>query len=72
MIWIILSTAFVVSFPTIASAMTGYSSNSKAYVQDVNGNLIPWNSSIPQLSFVIHDGQRVNLGANHPVLHTQG
>jgi hypothetical protein len=73
MIWIILSTTFIVSFPTIASAMTGYSGNSKAYVRDENGNLVQWNSSsMPVVGFIIHDGNRVTgLWADYPVIHDE-
>jgi hypothetical protein len=67
MIWIIFSTAFVISFPTLASAMTGYAGNSKAYVQDADGNLIPWNF-VPAVDFIINDGWRINLTGNYPIL----
>jgi hypothetical protein len=70
MAWIIASTTFVVSFPTIASAMTGYAGNNNAFVQDRNGNLIPWNDSLPTLEAMIYDGWRVNLRPNYPLIRT--
>jgi hypothetical protein len=68
MIWIVFSTAFVISFPTLASAMTGYAGNSKAYVQDADGNLVPWGSTFSSVDFIIYDGWRINLTGNYPIL----
>jgi hypothetical protein len=68
MAWIVLSTVFVVSFPTLASAMTGYSGNSKAYIQDANDNLVPWGTNMVNVNFIIYDGWRVNLTGNYPIL----
>ncbi|PVI05304.1 hypothetical protein DM02DRAFT_668505 [Periconia macrospinosa] len=56
----ILSTlCFVLAFPTLASAMTGYTTNMKAYVPDRAGNLMSF-EAFQSIHFVIHDGDRIN------------
>jgi hypothetical protein len=58
-LWIITSASFILIFPTLASAMTGYSANSKAFIQS-EGQLIPF-SAFRLIRYVIHDGSRVGL-----------
>jgi hypothetical protein len=59
-LWIILSSIYVVAFPTLASAMTGYSANSHAYVRDYSGSLSLWSAYKP-VQYIINDGWRVGL-----------
>lgn len=59
-LWIILSSIYVVAFPTLASAMTGYSANSHAYVRDYSGALSLW-STYKQVQYIVNDGWRVGL-----------
>ncbi|KAF2793173.1 hypothetical protein K505DRAFT_277444 [Melanomma pulvis-pyrius CBS 109.77] len=39
----LLSTLYVISFPTLMAAMTGYITTSEAYIEDLDHNLIEWN-----------------------------
>lgn len=65
--FMVLSMTFILTFPTLASAMTGYQQNNKAFVSDISGNYVPF-SLFSQVSYVIHDGQRVNLTKDYPVV----
>jgi hypothetical protein len=67
MAFIILTMVFILIFPTLGSAMTGYSGNVEAYVPDANGNNILFSSFRP-LYYVIHDGNRIGLSENNEVL----
>lgn len=50
---------FTIAFPTLASAMTGYTGIVKAYVPEFpGGNQITFNSFAPVL-YIIHDGERI-------------
>ncbi|OTA92704.1 hypothetical protein M434DRAFT_396267 [Hypoxylon sp. CO27-5] len=60
MIFMITTVTFTLVFPTLASAMTGYTPVNKAFIQNEDGNLIPF-SDFHILAYVIHDGYRVNL-----------
>lgn len=60
-----INMAFILAFPTMASAMTGYQQNAKAYVPDLTGNYVPFSSAV-QVLFIIHDGQRVGLSRDYP------
>lgn len=66
MVFMILTMIFVLAFPTLASAMTGYSANNEAVVKtdDVKQVLF---SEFKDLQYVIHDGDRVNLSINYPI-----
>lgn len=59
MFFIIITMTFVLVFPTLGSAMTGYSGNVKPFVTDKSGNYVPF-TSFQYLLYVIHDGWRVN------------
>ncbi|KAF2020102.1 hypothetical protein BU24DRAFT_477246 [Aaosphaeria arxii CBS 175.79] len=59
MIFIIASMAFILSFPTLASAMTGYTGFVKSYVPDPQtGNFIRFDQLRP-VAYIIHDGERI-------------
>jgi hypothetical protein len=60
------SMLFVLAFPTMASAMTGYRANSGAFVTDSQKNMIAINSFAP-VAYVVHDGLRINLTDNYMV-----
>ncbi|KAI1505009.1 hypothetical protein F5X99DRAFT_333900 [Biscogniauxia marginata] len=66
MLFMISSMIFILGWPTFASAMTGYTSISKAYVLDISDSYIPF-SEFQALSYVIHDGWRVNLTGEYLV-----
>lgn len=58
---------FTLSFPTLASAMTGYNSNVADFVIDLNRSYVPLSSYKPAV-YVIHDGWRINQTGNYYVL----
>ena len=49
---------FILAFPTLMSAMSGYDSNVVSRVQDGDNNLVPFDKFVRVL-YVIHDGWRV-------------
>jgi hypothetical protein len=53
-LWMTVSAAFAVAFPTMASAMTGYSSTVEAVVT-VDGTFIPF-LDFQMVRYVIHGG----------------
>lgn len=59
MIFMVVTMLFVLAWPTIASAMTGYDSNNVAFVKIRDGSLIRFNSFSPLL-YTIHDGSRLD------------
>lgn len=66
MFFMILTMAFVLAFPTLASAMTGYSANNQAWVKtdDVSQVLF---SQFERAQYVINDGNRVGLSAHYAI-----
>lgn len=44
MVWIISSALFLIVFPTFVSAMSGYSSNNHAFIQDSGGNYMDYDN----------------------------
>ena len=63
---IIYSSLFILIFPTLASAMTGYNSAVEAFIKDPNNNLINF-ADFKRVVYIIHDGERVGL-SNETVL----
>ncbi|KAL7619460.1 hypothetical protein AAE478_009999 [Parahypoxylon ruwenzoriense] len=63
MVFMILTLIFLLVFPTLASAMTGYTPVNKAFVRGNNDNLTPF-SEFQVVTYIIHDGFRVNLTGN--------
>jgi hypothetical protein len=68
-LWMIISASFVLAFPTILSAMTGYSANIGAFVEDDNGNMVVY-SNFTLVRYVVHDAHRIDegLGNDYEVL----
>ncbi len=66
-VWVTLSLAFILAFPTLISAMSGYSSNSQAFVRVNNSTLVPW-ADFRLVRYVINDGHRIGLNASSQVL----
>lgn len=56
--WVILSAVFVLVFPTMASAMSGYAANINSYVAVDDGNMVRY-SSFSLIRYIIHDGERL-------------
>lgn len=61
----VVSGAFVIAFPTLVSAMTGYSSNIQPFVA-IDGKLAPF-SDFLLVKYIIHDGSRIGLSDDHIV-----
>lgn len=60
LLWIILSTLFIVSFPILAGAMTGYAPVTNPFLQGKDGELNPL-ASYEQALYIVHDADRVGL-----------
>jgi len=58
----VLAALFLLMLPTWLSAMTGYTADIEAFVQDSRNNLIPAEQFVPHI-YTIHDGHR--LGQNY-------
>ncbi|KAF2475122.1 uncharacterized protein BDR25DRAFT_381938 [Lindgomyces ingoldianus] len=54
----LLSTLYVLSFPTLMAAMTGYINASGAYVEDYNNNLIEFNK-FKWVAYIVEDAHRI-------------
>jgi hypothetical protein len=65
MFWVILSTLFIVAFPTLAGSMTGYAPVTDGFLQDQDGKLIPYIQSRP-IRYIVHDSDR--LGLDKPLI----
>lgn len=66
MFFMILTMTFVLAFPTLASAMTGYSANNQAVVKTDNVNQALF-SQFRLVWYVIHDGNRVNKSVQYTI-----
>ncbi|KAF1918422.1 hypothetical protein BDU57DRAFT_444250 [Ampelomyces quisqualis] len=55
-----LSTLYVLSFPTLLAAMTGYIAKSEPYVEDLDRNLIAWDK-VDTAYFVVNDATRIGF-----------
>ncbi|KAH8724075.1 Deuterolysin metalloprotease family-domain-containing protein [Phaeosphaeriaceae sp. PMI808] len=53
-----LSTLYVLSFPTLMAAMTGYIAKGEPYVKDIDSNFIALNK-MGEVLFVVNDAQRI-------------
>lgn len=70
MTFIILTMAFILAFPTLASSMTGYSAFNQPWVKTDDINQVPF-SEFGRASdvYVIHDATRINATV-HPIILT--
>lgn len=59
MVFMVATMLFVLAWPTVASAMTGYDSNNVAFIKIRDGSLIRFSSFEPLL-YIIHDGSRID------------
>jgi hypothetical protein len=60
------SSAYLIAFPAVVGAMTGYSTNIAAFAPDYNNALIPFTDFVPVV-YVINDGSRLNLSDRYLV-----
>jgi hypothetical protein len=67
MIWMVLSTLFVILFPTLTSAMSGYSANGHAFILDATGNYMDYDKLF-LIDYVIYNASRLNMTYVHPNL----
>lgn len=67
MLWIVFSSLFVLAFPSLVSAMSGYNTNTASYLVDTSGEYIPW-TNLQIVQFTINDGNR--LGSSGPIYVT--
>lgn len=70
MVFVVATMTYILAFPTLGSAMTGYNGNVKSFVADYDGNFIPF-ESFSLVSYVIHDGWRINKTAEFAVTSGQ-
>jgi hypothetical protein len=68
MTFMIATMLFILAFPTLMSAMSGYDSNVSSRVPDLSDNLVPFDNFARVLYF-IQDGSRVNESDNMQVLY---
>ncbi|KAI3393152.1 hypothetical protein diail_4677 [Diaporthe ilicicola] len=66
MAFMVITMLFVMAFPTLASAMTGYTANNEAVIKMQDGTQTPF-GDFRQLTAIIHDGSRVGLEADYKV-----
>lgn len=69
MAFIAFTMVFILAFPTIASAMSGYDANVASYLPDREGNFIPFNN-FSRVLYVIHDGSRINQSEEYQIMDT--
>jgi hypothetical protein len=69
MAFIVTTMIFIVAFPTITSAMSGYDSNVAPYMPDLDGNMILF-SNFSRVLYVIHDGWRINQTGDYWITDT--
>jgi hypothetical protein len=62
---ILISTLYVLAFPTLMGAMTGYITTYEPYMEDFDNNLIEWEQVQPVMAMV-EDAQRI--GFSKPLL----
>lgn len=70
MVYVVCAAIFILAFPTLGSAMTGYQTNSGAFVRGYGGELIKY-SDFDFVAYVIHDGWRVNLTGDFAVTYAR-
>lgn len=67
MSFMVITMSLTLVFPTLASAMTGYSPRNAAYVRDYNDNLAAFSRFHPVM-YIIQDGSRIGLADEYPIV----
>lgn len=57
--WVLMATLYIVAFPTLLSAMTGYTSVMGVYLEDHSQNLVPW-KLYRKFWWIIEDADRID------------
>jgi hypothetical protein len=60
MVFMVVTMIFLLLWPTLASAMSGYDANVGAYIPDENQNFVPFNN-FTRLLYIVHDGERIKI-----------
>ncbi|KAE9572776.1 hypothetical protein CGMCC3_g11228 [Colletotrichum fructicola] len=66
MVFMVVVAIFILLFPTLGSAMSGYQANSGAFIRGADGEMLKF-SDFDMIVYIIHDGDRVNLTKDYPV-----
>ncbi|KAF5506281.1 hypothetical protein CGCS363_v005435 [Colletotrichum siamense] len=66
MVFMVVVAIFILLFPTLGSAMSGYQANSGAFIRGADGEMLKF-SDFDMIAYIIHDGERVNLTKDYPV-----
>lgn len=67
MFCIFISTLYVLAFPTLMAAMTGYITTYEPYLEDYDRNLIEW-SKVEEVVAIVRDAERLGLGFEKPLV----
>lgn len=70
MVFVIGTMVFILAFPVLASAMTGYSANVEPFVRGEGSEYVPF-GSLRALYFLVHDGERIGLGKGEKVMDSR-
>ena len=62
-----ISTLYVLAFPTLMAAMTGYITTYEPYMQDYDRNLIEW-EKVEEVVAVVQGAERLGLGYEKPLV----
>jgi hypothetical protein len=65
MLSILLSTVYVLAFPTLMAAMTGYITKTEPYVEDLDKNLVAM-EKLEAVAYVVNDAKRI--GYDRPLV----
>ncbi|KAH7351445.1 hypothetical protein BKA66DRAFT_278434 [Pyrenochaeta sp. MPI-SDFR-AT-0127] len=64
MTFMVVTMVFILAFPTLISAMSGYDANVGSHMRDRDDNLIPF-QNFSRILYVVHDGWRINQDGNY-------
>lgn len=67
----LIATVYVIAFPTLMAAMTGYITTFEPYVEDWDGNLVSW-GEIREVEYVVGDSGRLGDGYVQPLVAVRG
>ncbi|KAH4006604.1 hypothetical protein HBI13_161020 [Parastagonospora nodorum] len=70
MVFVVVTMVFILAFPVLASAMTGYSANVEPFVRGEGAEYVPF-EKLRALYFVVHDGDRIGLGKGEKVMDSR-
>ncbi|KAJ4351316.1 uncharacterized protein N0V89_006655 [Didymosphaeria variabile] len=67
MLCMVLGTLYVLAFPTLMAAMTGYITTYEPYVEDERRNLVAW-SEVRRVEYIVQDSQRLGENYTKPLI----